>query len=483
MHKGEKRTRGATRPGRRRERAFRRAPGARSSWLAGAAFLAALAGAGAAGARTDGEAARLFAADGFTLDNGMQVVVLENHRAPVVVHMVWYRVGAADDPPGKSGLAHFLEHLMFKGTARAGPGEFSREIAARGGSDGAFTAADYTAYFQRVARAHLEFAMEFEADRMRNLALSESLVEPERAVILEERGSRTDTAPGALLAEQVTAAQFLNHPYGTPIIGWRHEIETLTRADALAFYDRHYVPDNAILIVAGAITAEALRPLAEKHYGAIAPGTRAARGRPREPPQIGPRRVELVDGRAAQARLVRSYLAPSHAAGDSQHALPLQLLAELLGGGTVGRLHRTLVVDAAIAPWAAAHYAGARDETRFTLYAAAFPGQAIAPVEAALDAALAAFLADGPDEEEVAAARERMIARATYALDDPRTLAHVYGTALATGHDLEAIESWPSRLAAVTGAQVLAAARAVLRPERSVTGILRPAEEDDAEED
>ena len=457
----------------------RTASAARPHRLAVAAFLAALVGAGggAAVAQTDGAPARLFAADSFTLDNGMQVVVLENRRAPVVVHMVWYRVGAADDPPGKSGLAHFLEHLMFKGTERAGPGEFSREIAARGGSDGAFTAADYTAYFQRVARAHLELAMEFEADRMRNLVLPESLIEPERAVILEERGSRTDTAPAALLAEQVAAAQFLNHPYGTPVIGWHHEIETLTRADALAFYDRHYVPGNAILIVAGDITADALRPLAEKHYGVIAPGSRPPeRLRPREPPQRGPRRVELVDGRAAQAQLVRSYLAPSHAAGDSEHALPLQVLAELLGGGAVGRLHRTLVVDEAIAPWAAAYYATALDETRFTLYAAAFPGQAIAPVEAALDAALAAFLDGRLDEEEVAAARERMIARATYALDDPGTLANLYGTALATGHTLESIESWPSRLAAVTGEQVIAAARAVLRPERSVTGILRPAE-------
>ena len=423
-------------------------------------------------------AAGLFNADGFTLDNGMHVVVLENHRAPVVVHMVWYRVGAADDPPGKSGIAHFLEHLMFKGTRRTGPGAFSRELAARGGVENAFTTADYTAYVQRVAREHLDFVMDHEADRMRNLVLSEEIVLPERAVILEERSSRTDNDPAALLAEQVSAAQFLNHPYGIPIIGWRHEMATLTRADALAFYDRYYVPNNAILVVAGDITAAELRPLAEKYYGAIARApASAARLRPQEPPQISPRRVGLTDGRASQAQLIRSYLAPSHGAGASEHALPLEVLAELLGRATTSRLYQALVVEQAIAPWAGAGYwAGALDATRFSLYAAAFPGQRIEPVEAALDAVIAELVGGALDDAEVEAAKERMIARTTYALDNPHSIARVYGAALASGLDIASIETWPERIAKVTRDRVLAAAQAVLRPEHSVTGILRPAE-------
>ena len=442
-------------------------------WPIVAALLAAIAAAPLTGA-----SAGIFRSNGFTLDNGMQVVVLENHRAPVVVHMVWYRVGAADDPPGKSGLAHFVEHLMFKGTGRAGPGAFSRALAARGGVENAFTAADYTAYVQRVAREHLDFVMDQEADRMRNLVLGEEIVLPERAVILEERSSRTDNDPAALLAEQVSAAQFLNHSYGIPVIGWRHEMATLTRADAVAFHDRYYVPNNAILVVAGDITARALRPLAEKYYGAIASAPAPpARLRPREPPQIGPRRVSLTDGRASQAQLIRSYLAPSHRAGASEHALPLDVLAELLGGGATSRLYQALVVDRAIAPWAGASYwAGALDETRFSLHVAAFPGQRIGPVEAALDTVIAALVDGALDDAEVEAAKQRMIARATYALDSPRAVANLYGGALAIGLDIAFIEAWPEDLAAVTRGQVLAAARAVLRLERSVTGILLPAE-------
>jgi zinc protease len=175
----------------------------------------------------------------FTLDNGLNVVVIEDHRAPVVVQMIWYRVGAADEPAGHSGIAHFLEHLMFKGTEKIAPNAFSGIVEAQGGDDNAFTSWDYTAYFQRIAADRLDLVMEMEADRMRNLRLTEEDVTTERQVILEERAQRTDSDPGALLMEQIRAAQFLNSPYGVPVIGWRHEMTELSREDALEYYERH----------------------------------------------------------------------------------------------------------------------------------------------------------------------------------------------------------------------------------------------------
>ena len=184
----------------------------------------------------------------------MDVVVIEDTRAPVAVHMVWYRVGSSDEPPGKSGIAHYLEHLMFKGTEKRAPGEFSEVVEAQGGSDNAFTSFDYTGYFQRVASDRLSLMMEMEADRMTNLVLSDEVARPELGVVLEERSQRTDSNPGALFGEQRRAALFLNHPYGRPIIGWRSEIEELDMQDALDFYADHYAPNNAILVVAGDVT-------------------------------------------------------------------------------------------------------------------------------------------------------------------------------------------------------------------------------------
>ncbi|MCE8469529.1 insulinase family protein, partial [Rhodovulum sulfidophilum] len=237
----------------------------------------------------------------FTLQNGMEVVVIEDHRAPVVVQMVWYKVGAADEPPGKSGIAHFLEHLMFKGTDAVGPGDFSKIVEENGGSDNAFTSWDYTAYFQRVAADRLDLMMQIEADRMTGLKLSEEDVATERNVILEERNQRTENDPGALFSEQRRAAQYLNHPYGIPIIGWRHEMEGLSRADALSYYRTYYAPNNAVLVVAGDVEPDAVRAMAEAHYGPLAPSeTLPPRLRPQEPPQLAARHLTYDDPRVAQ---------------------------------------------------------------------------------------------------------------------------------------------------------------------------------------
>jgi zinc protease len=233
----------------------------------------------------------------FTLDNGLEVVVIEDHRTPAVTQMLWYRAGAADEPPGVSGIAHFLEHLMFKGTDTREPGEFSEIVEAQGGRDNAFTSWDYTGYFQRVAADRLELIMELEADRMANLAFTEAEWLPERDVILEERGQVVESNPGRVFQEQMSAALYKNHPYGIPIIGWRHEMEDLTDEDAMAFYDAHYGPNNAVLIVAGAVTPEEVRELAEEHYAPIPPNPDIReRQRPQEPPHLAERRLTYTTG-------------------------------------------------------------------------------------------------------------------------------------------------------------------------------------------
>ncbi|MDP6474139.1 MAG: pitrilysin family protein [Alphaproteobacteria bacterium] len=427
-------------------------------------------------AQQRGAIAGPFNSEYFKLDNGLQVVVIPNHRAPVVIHMMWYRVGSADDPVGKSGIAHFLEHLMFKGTEDLASGEFSRIVARNGGQENAFTSWDYTGYFQRVARDRLEIVMQLEAGRIRGLVLDEEIVRPERDVILEERSARTDNQPSALLSEQIAAAQFLRHPYGTPIIGWRHEIETLDHEDALAFYRRYYAPDNATLIVAGDISAAELKPLAEKYYGVIPAAGVAERRRPSEPPQISPRRVSLRDARVAQPSLTRSYLAPSHASADGD-AVALQVFAEILGNKSTSRLYQALVVKRQLAAWAGSSFQPmSLDSARFYVYADALPGVSIAQVEAALDEVIAELLLNGPSEEEVAAAKGRMRDVVVYALDSPQAVASIFGNALSVGLRVEDVESWPERVAAVTRQRIMAAARAVLRLELSVTGMLLPVE-------
>ena len=252
------------------------------------------------------------AVSSFDLDNGLKVVVIEDHRTPVVTHMVWYKVGAADEPPTKSGIAHFLEHLMFKGTESHPAGEFSGVVADIGGQENAFTSSDYTAYFQKIAKEHLGLMMEYEADRMTGLVLSPDDVASEKQVVLEERSSRTDNNPSAQLGEELDAALYLTHPYGRPVIGWKHEIEALTREDALAFYERYYTPNNAVLVVAGDVTPDEVRALAEETYGKVArradPGERL---RPREPEPRAERTVSMSSPRVQQES-VRTACAELH---------------------------------------------------------------------------------------------------------------------------------------------------------------------------
>ncbi|WP_316014376.1 pitrilysin family protein [Roseobacter sp. HKCCA0434] len=410
-----------------------------------------------------------------TLDNGMEIVVIPDHRAPVVTHMVWYRVGAADEPAGKSGIAHYLEHLMFKGTDDIPVGQFSQIVAANGGQDNAFTSWDYTGYFQRIAADRLDLVMEMEADRMTDLVISEEVWQPERAVILEERRSRIDANPSAILSEQRDAALYLNHPYGTPIIGWEHEMQALTRQDALDFYAQYYAPNNAILIVAGDVTLDEVVTLAEEHYGPKAPSdTLPERVRPQEPVALAPRRLSYEDPRVQQPFTIRSYLAEERDAGAQEEAAALTILAEILGGGPTSVLYRALVVEQGLAVSAGAFYGATRlDDTSFGVFVVPGADVSLEEAEAAMDAALAQFMEEGPEPEHLERILTQVRASEIFSRDSQEGLARAYGAALTSGLTVEDVAAWPDVLAAVTEEDVMAAAERVFDLRRSVTAQLR----------
>jgi zinc protease len=410
----------------------------------------------------------------FTLSNGLEVVVIPDHRAPVVTHMVWYRVGSADETAGKSGLAHFLEHLMFKGTDKNPSGRFSQVVATIGGQENAFTSADYTGYFQRVPREELKQMMELEADRMTGLTLTDDAVRPELKVVLEEQNMRVANNPAARLGEQMEAALYLNHPYGRPVIGWRHEIEQLDREGALAFYKRFYTPNNAILVVAGDVTGDQIRKLAEETYGKVPKVAEITpRLRPQEPVQEAARTVTLADPRVTQPSVSRYYLVPSSTTARPGESEALDVLAHILGRGSNSRLYQALVVGKGIAVNAGASYDGtAVDATRMSIYGTPKPGISLSQIEEAIDAVLAEIIENGVTAEELDRAKNRMIADAVYANDNQRMMAQWYGASLATGSTVEEVRTWPDRIKALTADAVRDAAKRWLDKHRSVTGYL-----------
>lgn len=412
----------------------------------------------------------------FTLDNGMDVVVIEDHRAPVVVHMVWYRAGSADETPGTSGVAHFLEHLLFKATDNLESGELSKVVAENGGTDNAFTSFDYTAYFQRVAADRLSLMMSMEADRMRNIRLTEADILTEREVIIEERNQRTENSPQALFREQAMAAQYLNHRYGVPIIGWRHEMEQLSLEDAMAYYDRFYAPNNAILIVAGDVTPDEVRTLAEEHYGPIpANPDLPERVRPEEPSQTAERRLTFRDPRVAQPYVSRTYLAPERDSGAQEEAAALVMLSELLGGGQTSYLNEKLAIEQKKAVYTSAYYGATNlDDTTFGFVIVPSEGISLEEAEQALDDTVAQFIEDGIDSEQLDRIKMQMKASQIYARDNVQSIARRYGSGLTQGLTIEDIQAWPDILQNVTEEQILAAADSVLNIDRSVTGYLLP---------
>jgi zinc protease len=413
----------------------------------------------------------------FSLDNGLDVVVVEDHRAPVVVHTVWYKVGAADEAPGKSGIAHFLEHLMFKGTDNMASGELSATVTRNGGSDNAFTSWDYTAYYQRVAADRLPLMMEMEADRMRGLQMTEDDVVTERNVVLAERNQRTDSDPSALFREQMRAAQFLNHGYGIPVIGWRHEIEQLNRDDAFEFYRQYYAPNNAILVVAGDVDPDEVKTLAETYYGPIEPTVDLQdRQRPTEPPQLSERRMTMTDARVAQPYVTRSYIAPERNSGDQSEAAALEFLASLLGGdGATSYLGQALMFEDPKAIYVSAFYNGSTlDLGSFGLVIVPVPGVSLDDAEDALDATIAKFISEGVDLEQFERLKTQLHASRIYAQDNIESLARDYGQDLTIGLSIDDIKAWPDVLDAVTPDDVIAAAKRVFKTSNAVTGHLMP---------
>ena len=416
----------------------------------------------------------------FTLDNGMEVVVVEDHRAPSVQQMVWYRAGSADEPKGSSGVAHFLEHLLFKATDKMESGEFSATVAKNGGRDNAFTSYDYTAYFQRVAADRLELMMRMESDRMKNIRLTPENIETERNVIIEERNQRTENDPSALFREQMNAAQFLNHRYGTPVIGWMHEMRELDLQDALDFYDLYYSPNNAILVVSGDVDPDEVRSLAEKYYGVI-PANPALpeRFRTQEPPQTAARRITFSDPRVAQEYVMRSYLAPERDSGAQKEAAALTILAEILGGGTTSYLVEKLQFDSQVATYAGSFYRGqSLDDTTFNLIVVPQPNVSLQEAEDAMDAAIAEFMESGVDPEQLDRIKQQIRAEQIYSRDDADSVANRYGSALAIGLTVDDVQQWPDVLEVVTAEDIMQAARDVFDRKASVTGWLMREEAD-----
>lgn len=414
------------------------------------------------------------------LENGMQVVVIPNHRVPVVTHMVWYKVGAADEPAGQSGIAHFVEHLMFKGSENIPPGEFSTRVKMMGGRDNAFTGQDLSAYFQSVASEHLETVMRMEADRMKGLLFPPAHVESERLVVLEERRQRTENDPSGYFYEQLRAMAFPNHPYGHPIIGWLHEVEALTRENVKAFYEKWYAPNNAILIVSGDVTAEELKPLAQEIYGVIPPRPVPERDWTAVPPLMGLPRLVMNHEAIQQPSVQRLYRVPGLST-NKEESLALQVLAEIFHSGAATRLYKSLVVEQKLASSVSFNYSNnAYSESVIWFHAVPQDGVSLSAIEQALDRELLKIIEHGVTAQELEDAKTRMKDAAVFARDSVRGPAMQIGNALITGASLDDIEYWPRDIDTVTAAQVQAVAGKYLHPtdinrRPYVTGHLLPA--------
>jgi zinc protease len=412
----------------------------------------------------------------FKLANGLTLVVVPDNRAPVVTHMVYIRAGAADEPPGTSGIAHFLEHLMFKSTEKLANGEFNAIVSRLGGQQNAFTTADYTAYFQRVSKTHLGKMMEMEADRMMHLTLAPKEVDTERQVIIEERRVRIENVPASILGEQMSAALYQNHPYRVPVIGWMHEMAKLTREDALRFYRRYYAPNNAVVVVTGDVDPLQVKALAEETYGQLPPNPEVgARVRPQEPAQRAPRRVELKDPRAGNASVRRYYLAPAVTTAAPGEAEALYLLMRIAGGGGTSRVYQTLVAQEKIASSAGGWYSGLNlDSGSIGVYAVAAAGVPLDRVEQSIDRVLRDLRDNGATQAELDRAKKQFLAEFVYESDSQEAIARRYGSGLSIGLTVEQIDGWPQAIAKVNLDDLKKVAAKYFDIRSSVTGTLVP---------
>lgn len=412
----------------------------------------------------------------FALQNGMQVVVVPDHRAPIVTHMLWYRVGAVDDPPGLSGMAHFFEHMMFRGTASVPGDQFAQTVARNGGEDNAFTTHDYTCFYEQIARDRLKLVMGLDADRMAALDLSDPNVNTERQVVLEERRMRTDNDPQSLMHEQMEAALHLSHPYGRPVIGWPEEIRHIGRQEARDFYLHHYAPNNAILVVAGDVTAEEVRADAEAAYGKVTARALVPRAEFAEPLRLGESRLTVARDDVKVPVLMRLYRVVSYSGAKPGGAEALEVLAQLMGGDATSIFYKELVVKRRLASDAGASYDGyERDAGEFGVYAVPRPGVRLDVLEQAMDAIIKAYVISPPSAADLERAKTQLVAGATYRRDSQFELASAYGQALVIGLTADDVEEWPQRIRGVTADSVQQAAIHDLLKREAVTGILTPA--------
>lgn len=437
-------------------------------WISGGLAATALV-CGTALADSAGEA---WAPETFTLNNGMEVVVLPDHRAPVVTHMVWYKVGAVDEDPGKSGIAHLFEHVMFKETDDLEDGEFDSTISRVGGQHNAFTSWDYTAYYQRVAKQHLGKMMELEAERMTDLIIDEdpegSFI-TERDVVKEERRQRVDNNPGVILQERVLAEFWKGHPYEITVIGRMDEVEALTPQDGIDFYKKYYSPENTILVVAGDVTGDEVRTLAEEHYGKIEPsglvdGTRKWAD---VPALTETTELSHSDPKVRQPVWYRYYNGTSQLR-DRDFSLALDVGLDVLGGGNTSLLYVALVEEQKVAVNAGTFaWTGLHDNGPAVIYATPSPGVSMEELEEAVMAEMTKLLEAGFSDEDVERVRNSMAASAIYARDNQQSMAQLFGSWMSIGGSIDDLMSYEDDIRAISTEQALSAAREVFAADKN----------------
>lgn len=409
------------------------------------------------------------------LSNGLRVIVKEDHRSPVVVSQIWYRAGSMDETNGTTGVAHVLEHMMFKGTQKVPAGEFSRIIAAAGGRENAFTSRDYTAYFQQLEKSRLPVAFELESDRMLNLILSPDEFGKEIKVVMEERRLRTDDQAHALVHEELMATAFQVHPYRHPIIGWMTDLESMTAQDTRDWYERWYAPNNAVLVVVGDVDPKEVFALAEKHYGKIRPRTLPQRKPQVEPPQAGIKRV-TVKAPGELPYLSMAYHAPVlRDAAKDWEPYAMEVLAGVLDGNSSARLNQSLVREKRIAQSADAGYDGtSRGPGMFSLSGIPSEGKTVAELEAALRAELDRVIREGVTEEELNRVKAQVTAAQVYQRDSMFYQAMLIGQFEMIGLSYRDIDTVVEKIRAVTPAQVQEVAKKYLKDDSLTIAVLDP---------
>ncbi len=410
-----------------------------------------------------------------TLSNGLKVIVKEDHRAPVVVQQVWYRAGSIDELTGTTGVAHMLEHMMFKGTKTVPPGEFSRRIAAAGGRENAFTNEDYTAYFQQLQSSRLPLAMQLESDRMHNLKLSDAEFAKEVKVVMEERRMRTEDEPHALLYEKLMAAAYQEHPYRHPVIGWMDDLLALTASDSRNWYNSWYAPNNATLVIAGDVKADDVFKLAQRYYGPIPARKLPLRKPHHELPQVGIKRI-VVKAPAELPYLVMAYHAPElRDPGQDWKPYALEVLAGILDGNGSARLNKSLVREQQLASEVGAGYdATSRGPGMFTLDGTPSTGKSVADLEAGLRQQIALLVKDGVSEEELKRVKAQVTASEVYKLDSVFYQAMQIGQMESIGLGHKAIPIMLKKLQEVTAQQVQDVAREFFQDDNLSVAVLDP---------